>query len=146
LIGKNCEVFPKDFQLLQSSRHSIGHHSYSHYDAWRCDAEMYYEDFIKAKNIVGNHLFRPPYGKITPRIINRIQKDFPSIKICQFNLMPGDFDGKVDAKILKERMYQAQGGDIIVLHDRPECFEKYALFLKEWIGDMRERGFSFVTL
>ena len=146
LLGKNCLEFHKDFQLLQFSSHSIGHHTFSHLDAWTSDAEIYFEDFVKAKNIIGNNIFRPPYGKINPSLINRMKKEFPDIKICQFNLMPGDFDDKVDAKILKERMYQAKGGDIIVLHDRLECFEKYAPFLKEWVGDMREKGFSFVTL
>lgn len=146
LLGKNCIDFPKDFHLLQSSHHSIGHHTYNHYDAWKSKPEEYYNDFLQAKNIIKTDIFRPPYGKITPRIINRIHKSFPEIKICQFNLMPGDFDEKVDTKILKERIYRAQGGDIIVLHDRPDCFEKYTPFLKEWIGDMREKGLEFVTL
>jgi hypothetical protein len=43
-------------------------------------------------------------------------------------------------------MYRARGGDIIVLHDRLECFEKYAPFLKEWIGEMRRKGLEFVML
>ncbi len=146
LLGKNCIDFPKEFKLLKSSNHSIGHHTYSHFDAWKCDTELYYEDFEKAKNIVNTNLFRPPYGKFTPPIINRIQKDFPAIKICQFNLMPGDFGEKVDTETLKKRIYQARGGDIIVLHDQPECFEKYAPFLKEWIGDMRRKGLEFVLL
>ncbi len=146
LIGKNCEDYPKEFKLLQSSPHSIGHHTYHHLDAWKCSSEQYMKDLVLAKNIVNTPLFRPPYGRITTKLSNQILEEFPAMKICQFNLMPGDFDAKVNTEILKERMYRAKGGDIIVLHDRPECFNKFAPFLKEWIGDMKGKGWTFVTL
>ncbi|HUH72960.1 MAG TPA: polysaccharide deacetylase family protein [Chitinophagales bacterium] len=146
LIGKNCEEFSNEFKLLQTSLHAIGHHTYHHLNAWRSTPENYLDDLVLAKDIVKTSLFRPPYGRMTPNISVQILEEFPEIKICQFNLMPGDFDAKVDSEILKERMYRAKGGDIIVLHDRPECFEKYAPFLKEWIGDMKGKGLEFVIL
>lgn len=146
LLGKNCIDFPKDFQLLQSSNHSIGHHTYQHFDAWKNSSEQYIKDLVLAKSIVNTSLFRPPYGRMTPRLSKQIFEQYPEMKVCQFNLMPGDFDAKVDTEILKERMYRAKGGDIIVLHDRPECFEKFAPFLKEWIEDMKGKGLTFVIL
>lgn len=146
LLGKSCIDYSKEFQLLQSSKHSIGHHTFSHLDALKSNTEDYIDDLVLAKNIVNNYFFRPPYGRMTPSLLKQIIKKFPEMKVCQFNLMPGDFDEKVDTKILKERMYRARGGDIIVLHDRLECFEKYAPFLKEWIREMREKGLEFVML
>lgn len=146
LLGKQLEKNPCLLDLLQSHHHAIGHHSHSHLNGWNTSLEKYKEDVIKGYDSVNSPLFRPPYGKMTPAQWKSLQTSYPDWQCCQFNFMPGDFDPQVNEWQLKERMYQVQGGEIVVLHDRPDTLPKYASFLEEWIKDMRDRGLEFVTL
>lgn len=146
LLGKQVENFPNIFQELKSSGQKIGSHSYSHLNGWQTEHQVYFEDFSKGNLLINSSLFRPPYGKIANRQWKIIQSAHPEMKCCQFNFMPGDFDDKVDTELLKDRMYQVRGGDIVVLHDRPDCWAKYSPFLEQWILDIRNRGLEFVFL
>lgn len=146
LLGNKAQAHPELAAQICSAGHAAGHHSFSHLDGWRTRNDVYLEDIKQGYDVVQTLRFRPPYGKITPGQWNQLRADYPGLRCILFNLMPGDFDLSVDALKLKERLYRAKGGDIIVLHDRKTCYEKYAEILPEWIQAMREKGLSFVTL
>ncbi len=146
LLGKKVVGNPRLITEIIEKDHTIGHHSFNHLNGWNVSLETYLKDFDAGYEQVKTSLFRPPYGKITHRQWKAIHGKYPDMQCCQFNFMPGDFDEKVDEILLKNRMYQVKGGEIIVLHDRPDCFVKYAPFLKEWIANMKTKGLDFVTL
>jgi peptidoglycan/xylan/chitin deacetylase (PgdA/CDA1 family) len=146
LLGKQVEQNPDLFQQIIESGHAIGHHSYSHWDGWKLREEAYVEDVIRGQKLVDTNLFRPPYGKITKRKWKLLQDVLPSTILVMFSLMPGDFELEISSDKLHQRMIQARGGDIIVLHDTPMALEKYAPFLLEWVHNMKEKGLEFVSL
>jgi len=146
LLGNKAQKYPELVEQIRSAGHAAGHHSFSHPDGWRTGNDIYLEDVRRGYDIVQSPLFRPPYGKIRPGQWHQLKKDHPDMRCILFNLMPGDFDVSTDIRKLRERLYRAKGGDIIVLHDRKACYEKYAEILPEWIQAMREKGLSFVTL
>lgn len=146
LLGKQVAQYPHLLSQLKRSIHSVGHHSYSHLNGWSAQNEEYIKDINLGFDEVNTSLFRPPYGKITPTQWSLLKEQHPDWTCCQFNFMPGDFDEKVTQWQLKERLYQVNGGEIIVLHDRPDTLSKFEPFLPQWIKDMRDRGLEFVTL
>lgn len=146
LLGKKVTENPELVIEIIGKGNAIGHHSFNHLNGWNTENAIYIKDFEAGYQAVKTNLFRPPYGKITPNQWKGIHEKYPDMQCCQFNFMPGDFDEKVDEILLKNRMYQVKGGEIIVLHDRPDCLVKYAPFLKEWIADMKAKGLEFVTL
>ncbi len=145
LLGKNAIQYPELVKEIKM-RHAIGHHSYHHLNGWNTSDEIYLQDVKKGFEAIRTNLFRPPYGKIKQSQWRAVQSEFPEMKCCQFNFMPGDFDDKIDSERLEKRMKKAKGGDIIVLHDRPECLTKYLPFLSEFIADWKAKGLEFVTL
>lgn len=146
LQGKKVAENPGLTTVIIEKGDAVGHHSFNHLNGWNVSLETYLKDFEAGYEQVKTPLYRPPYGKITPRQWKAIHEKYPDMQCCQFNFMPGDFDEKADEVLLRNRMYQVRGGEIIVLHDRPDCLVKYASFLKDWIEEMRGKGFSFVTL
>lgn len=146
LLGKQVVENPGLVSEIIEKGHAVGHHSFSHPNGWNVSLETYVKDVEAGYGQVQTLLFRPPYGKITPRQWKAIHEKYPGMQCCQFNFMPGDFDEKVDEVLLRNRMYQVKGGEMIVLHDRPDCFGKYASFLKTWITDIRAQGLEFVIL
>lgn len=146
LLGKQIDLTNFNVESYTQQGHTIGHHSYQHLNGWSSPNDVYLKDIEEGYLRVQTNLYRPPYGKITPNQWTELKELYPDMVCCQFNFMPGDFDEKADTVLLKNRMSEVRGGDIVVLHDRPACFEKYAPFLKDWIADMRGKGLSFVTL
>lgn len=146
LLGKNAEAYPNLIEQIREQNHAIGHHSYSHLNGWKTSKTEYLDDIKKAYQLFPTALFRPPYGKITSQQWSEISNLYPNMKCCLFNFMPGDFDAKVDSHLLNIRMQNVKGGDVVVIHDRPDCLVKYKPFLKEWILGMKAKGYVFVSL
>jgi peptidoglycan/xylan/chitin deacetylase (PgdA/CDA1 family) len=146
LPGKQVIKYPELFLQLNESRHAIGHHGFNHLNGWKVKDDAYVEDILNGHQAIGTSLFRPPYGKLTRRKWKKIQTALPETCVKMFNLMPGDFEMEINSQALLQRMKQARGGDIIVLHDTPNAFLKYAPFLVEWVHSMKEKGLEFVSL
>ena len=146
LLGRQVEQYPELFQFLSGSGHCIGHHGFSHWDAWKTKDPAYVDDIIRGQQMVHVQLFRPPYGKITRGKWKKIQAALPETRLVMFSLMPGDFESGIGSEALHKRMQLARGGDIIVLHDTPMAQEKYAPFLVGWVQSMKEKGLEFVSL
>lgn len=146
LLGHQVKKHPEMLDLLKSSRHAIGHHSFSHPNGWRTGDDDYLQDILKGKSYIDSNLFRPPYGKISFRKWRKLQQVVPETRLIMFSLMPGDFDAGISEKLLRERMDSVRGGDIVVLHDRPDCLSRYAPFLEDWIQSVQKKGLRFVTL
>lgn len=66
-LGKNIEKEPQLFSELKSDGHNCANHSYSHFNGWDTTTSQYISDIEKGAAFFSGNLFRPPYGKITPR-------------------------------------------------------------------------------
>lgn len=146
LLGQQVSAHPELFKLLINAEHAIGHHSFSHPNGWKTNNIQYLEDILKGRDLIPSDLFRPPYGKIRLRQWQLIQKQLPSTRCIQFNLMPGDFESNISSEKLLQRLQKARGGDIVALHDKPACLEKYAPILEKWVRNMQSKGLQFVSL
>lgn len=146
LSGSNAEPNPYLMQAIREQGHAVGHHGYQHLNGWRTGQQDYIEDVVKGAEVIGGELFRPPYGKILPRQWSALKKKLPAVRCIQFSMMPGDFDATKSSQDILQCLMEAQSGEIIVLHDTPESFEKYAPVLAEWTAAMRQKGMRFVTL
>ena len=146
LLGKQVQMNPELLSQISSKNHSVGHHTYTHLNGWQTASKIYIQDVQRACQLVKSSLFRPPYGKIRAKQWKNIQSLYPNMQCCEFNFMPGDFDSKVNTEILAQRMNRVRGGDIVVLHDRPECLVKYQPFLVDWIQKKKAEGYTFVKL
>src|SRR5687768_15318854 len=59
-IGNNVRLYPGVFERIQAEGHAIGNHTYNHLNGWKTKDEVYFEDVIKAHELVKTDLFRPP--------------------------------------------------------------------------------------
>ncbi len=144
LLGKNVERFPEIVERLCASGHLCGNHSYSHINGLDTDAETYLADIGRAARLIPSKYFRPPYGKMTLLQYHRLRKER---EIVMWTVMPGDFDGKVDARLLLQRMLKhLRPGTIYVLHDKASCIDKLEEALPVFIRKAREKSYTFETV
>lgn len=90
-------------------------------------------------------LFRPPYGKITPKQIKLLQQQ--GFKIVMWEVISGDFDTKISAKNCFDNVTKySKPGSIVVFHDSLKASEKLKEVLPKVLEYYHQRGFEFKAI
>jgi len=114
-VGENIERHPELFNQIIKNGHSVGNHTYNHLNAWKTDSDFYLKNVEKAAEIIPSKLFRPPYGRITPKLINMLKDKF---QIVMWTVLSGDFDANTNPnKCFENATSKTKAGDILVFHD-----------------------------
>lgn len=139
-LGKSVEKYPDALPQIIRAGHTIGHHGYDHLDGWRANTKSYVHNLGKSEALFESNLFRPPYGRISPKQYQRIIQEK---QIILWDIMPGDFNSENNPATIKNRITQnIQNGSIIVLHDTPEAWKKNKVFLPELLEGLLAQKYS----
>lgn len=143
-IGKNVEEHPEIWQRVIDAGHAIGHHSYTHVNGWKVDKTTYLEDVYRAAEVVDSPLFRPPYGRISPRKAKVLSKKY---RIIMWTILSGDFDPSVDAETCATNVMKSlKPGDIVVFHDSVKAWPRLQEALPVVLKYIREQGWTCACL
>jgi len=140
-LGKNVKDNPDIFQKIITQGHSVGNHTYDHFNGWKTNENEYLLNIKKAEKYISSNLFRPPYGRIKKSQIQNIKNKY---KIILWTVLSGDFDKNISKeKCLSNVINYAQKGSIIVFHDSVKAKEKILFALPEVLKYFSDKGFSF---
>ncbi len=140
-VGENVKKYPEIYQRILDEGHTVGNHTYNHLNAWKTNSEEYLENIKLASNEIDSKLFRPPYGKLYPKLSKKIEEDYD---IIMWDILSGDFDSNISAeKCLTNVTSKAREGSIIVFHDSVKAIEKLKYVLPEVMKFFKERGIGF---
>lgn len=157
-LGKQIAQYPDLFQCITDEMHHIGNHTYDHPNGWHTNNADYIANIAACACWVNSPLFRPPYGRITPKQITLIRKDIAlllpdvsathrqniSPQIVMWNVMAGDFDQNLSAEAcLANVTNHAREGAIVVFHDTDAAFERLAYTLPRVLKHYAELGYAF---
>ncbi len=143
-VGKRASQFPVLYQQQINRGHDAGNHSFSHLDGWRTNSDKYIADIRRADNIIKSRLFRPPYGRITPRQAIKLHNNY---RIIMWSLLAGDFDENTDKQsCLYNVLNYTKPGSIVVFHDSERPAEKCLYVLPRFLEYFLEKDFEFGTL
>jgi peptidoglycan/xylan/chitin deacetylase (PgdA/CDA1 family) len=93
--------------------------------------------------IIGNRLFRPPYGKMKPGQARKL-KDY---KIIMWDVLSRDYDSRITKEQCLERsLRNTRPGSIIVFHDNMKAAENMLYTLPRYIEHFKEEGYRFEVL
>lgn len=101
-IGDNIVKHPTIFNKLVAASHAIGNHTFSHCNGWKTSLENYIKDIEKCAAVLESHLpgfvplFRPPYGRITPKQIRVLQDK--GYEIIMWSILSKDYDHSISGK------------------------------------------------
>ena len=143
-LGENMEDFPELHQKLMLSENQIGNHCWKHKNAlFRGTGDLLF-DIERTAEFTGSMLFRPPYGRLWPWQILKIQKKY---KIIMWDVMIPDYKSDLDSIKYMDRIFPAIcNGSIIVMHDsaksRNQLFSILPIFLKHF----SDKGFRFESI
>lgn len=144
-VGENAEHNPNIISDILKEGHKIANHTYSHKNAFLSSTESYLKDIERCKNVLPKtDLFRPPYGKLYPWQILKIQKHY---KIVMWDILSYDFRKNITTdRLQKNVLDNLENGSIIVFHDNIKSEKILKKCLEDTLVKIKEKGYSFSTL
>jgi len=140
-IGENVKKHPEVYKRILAEGHGVGNHTYTHPNCWKVNADDFCENVKKASTVIHSNLFRPPYGKLTPRTLFRLRKKY---RIIMWDVISCDFDEKVPAEQVKKNVLTHAGnGSIVVFHDSLKAAPRMLKVLPEVLEYYAKRDFIF---
>lgn len=154
-IGENVRKYPEIFKRIDSEGHTIGNHTFNHLNGWKTSTSKYLNNIEKADSIIthfsnptikqSNNLFRPPYGKITSKQSEILQKK--DYKIIMWDVLSGDFSKKLSKeKCLQNVLKNIISGSIIVFHDSIKAEMNLRYVLPKALEFISEKGWECSAL
>ena len=108
------------------------------------NGDFYLNDVEEARKVIDSNLFRPPYGKLTPRSLFALRNKF---RIIMWDVISCDFDEKVSAEQVEKNVCEnAFNGSIIVFHDSVKAAPRMLKVLPSILKYFAELGYSFLKL
>ncbi len=154
-IGDNIRKHPEVFQRIISSGHRIGNHTFNHLKGWQVSFPDYINNTIKCQQIIEENiseeqksqskLFRPPYGKITPKQSRALRTK--GYKIIMWDVLSLDYDAEISPEeCLHNVLRNLKSGSIIVFHDSIKAFPRLEYALPRVLEFLSQNGYTLKTI
>lgn len=147
-VGDNIRKYPHVFKQVIDGKHAVGNHTFHHLNGWKTDSTSYLKDFLSCEEEIQKHnystqLFRPPYGRITPRQIKQLN----SRQIVMWDVLSGDFLSRLKPEeVLDKSIKNTQNGSIVVFHDSQKAYKNLAIVLPQYLEHFIQLGYEFHAL
>lgn len=143
-IGDNVSKHPGLYQRLLDEGHRTGNHSGHHYNAWKVSAALYLKDVEAADELIRSDLYRPPYGKLTWRVLFPLRKKY---RIIMWDVISCDFDPSVAAdQVYRNVIENAGPGSVVVFHDSVKASPRMLEVLPRVLDFFKKQGYTFRTI
>jgi peptidoglycan-N-acetylglucosamine deacetylase len=140
-IGSNVQKHPEIYKRILEEGHTTGNHTQTHVNAWKVQRDVFIKDVKDAESVISSRLFRPPYGKLTPAIINRLKKEY---QIVLWDVITYDFDPALSAdEVFQNSITRLRPGSIIVFHDSIKAGKTMLAVLPRFLDYCQKKGFTF---
>jgi peptidoglycan/xylan/chitin deacetylase (PgdA/CDA1 family) len=148
MIGQNAERNPTIVQRILAEGHEIGNHSWTHPQLSKLSDDRVTEEINKTQAAIKSAsgytpvLLRPPYGAITARQKDWIEKQF-GLSVIMWSVDPFDWK-RPGASVIEQRILAgARPGAIILSHD---IHKQTVDAMPATLDALAEKGFKFVTV
>lgn len=140
-LGKKIEMHPDIFQRIKAEGHAVGNHTYSHLKGWENGTQEFIDDIALANDFVESKLFRPPYGRIKPKQVKILRKNY---KIVMWSLLSMDYSKRVTPKRCAQIVTKGlRAGSIVVFHDSLKAEENMRHGLMSLLDEAKRQNFKF---
>lgn len=154
-IGANVEKHPDIFKSILENGHTIGNHTQEHIKGWKTATKAYVKNIEKAQKVFESNiqnsefriqnLFRPPYGKITPKQGKRLLA--LGYNIVMWDVLSFDWDNTVTPEqCFNNVISKVKNGSIIVFHDSVKASNNMQYTLPKVLAYYSKSGYKFKSL
>lgn len=138
-VGENVKKYPEIYQRILKEGHQTGNHTFKHENAIKVSQSEYLSSIEAADSYISSPLFRPPYGRLTPKLARKISRNY---HIIMWSWLSYDFDQSISVDEILKKAKSIQAGDILVLHDNSKIASKQKELLPQLIDVLIKKGFE----
>jgi peptidoglycan-N-acetylglucosamine deacetylase len=143
-VGANVEKNQDIFQQVLQAGHTVGNHTYSHLNGWETENIDYFHNIRHCARLVKTSLFRPPYGRISPKQTEFVQRHYD---VVMWDVLSGDFDNDITPEdCFLNVINHAKAGSIIVFHDNVKAQNNLYYTLPRALAYFAEQGYVFKSI
>jgi peptidoglycan/xylan/chitin deacetylase (PgdA/CDA1 family) len=149
VIGNRIDGHAPLLREMVEKGMELGNHSYTHPRDLAVEGEAASRQLEMANEAIRDAsgfrpcLFRPPYGVLTPDLVQRAK--ILGLTTAKWTVDPGDWTHP-GADLIRERALAAAPGAIIILHDNIETRGQTLKALPSILGGLQARGLQLVTI
>lgn len=143
-VGENIIKNRGIYDQVVAEGHLTGNHTHNHLKGWTTTLTDYWENVALCRQQVPEKIFRPPYGKITPRQWRLLSTHY---KVIFWSLLSGDFDSRVSPDSCSDQVIRkVRPGSIVVFHDSQKAARNVLNALPKVLDHLTEKGYQCKTL
>ena len=143
-VGDNIQKNPEIFQQVKNAGHAIGNHTMNHINGWVSENLTYFHNIRQGARQAKSVLFRPPYGRITPKQTQFLLRHY---RIVMWDVLSGDFDNtNSPEQVLRNVVQNAGPCSIVVFHDNIKSQERLEYALPRMLEHFTSEGYTFDSL
>ena len=143
-VGENVCKNTKIFNDVLDAGHSVGNHTYNHRNGWATPLHDYLDNVAQCAAFVPSNLFRPPYGRLSPKQSQALHKEY---SIVMWDVLSGDFDANLSPiNCFQNVVKHTQAGSILLFHDSIKASRNLFYALPRVLAHFSELGYVFQAL
>lgn len=143
-VGENVVKHPAIYAEVLRRGHRTGNHTFNHLSGWSTVTKTYMENVRDCAAEVQSDLFRPPYGRLRPKQVKLLQKDY---NIVMWDVLSGDFDTSISAdQCWANVQEEVQPGSIVVFHDSLKAKDRLYGVLPRVLEYYKKNGYRFEVI
>ncbi len=144
-VGEKILANKAYYDKIVERGHLTANHTFSHEHFRDVSVKTYLHSIQKCGELVNSRLFRPPYGRVRPRIAKMIKR--AGFKPVMWSVLSYDYDQEMSpGKILRKIVRQTKPGSIIVFHDNKKATRNIQIVLPRYLAFFANKGFKFKVL
>jgi peptidoglycan/xylan/chitin deacetylase (PgdA/CDA1 family) len=153
LLGQQVAAHPQLVRQVWHQGHWLGLHGYQHRSFPRLGAAELRSQLIQTQGLLAQatgepseafRALRPPNGIVTPQVMTRL-RDW-GYRVVMWSVVSEDWRSPGVDTVVHRTLEQVHPGAIIVLHDGALGGQDAAAITAKLIPQLRDRGYSFVSL
>lgn len=152
MVGENVLRYPEIAKRVQNEGHRIGNHTHHHLNGFKTRVSDYMQDTEHCAATLAPFLlkedeaiFRPPYGKISPREAFLLRK--LGYQIVLWDVLSKDYETELPSvEVYRNVVSNLSPGSIIVMHDNVKATRNVKEALPEILKSVQEQGYRMEAI
>ncbi|MGZ4041953.1 MAG: polysaccharide deacetylase family protein [Bacteroidia bacterium] len=143
-VGDNISKNPLIFARIKNEGHTVANHTMHHIKGFKNSVEDYLKEVEDCDKLVGNRLFRPPYGQLKRSQYNSLNK--LGYKIVLWDVISYDYESISEATCLNNCINNTKPGSIVLFHDNVKASKNLRHTLPLFLKHFANLHFQFKAL
>lgn len=143
-VGNNILKYPAVFERIKKEGHLAANHTMSHCKGFKNTVKSYLDEVDGCKEMVGNDLFRPPYGQLKRSQYKALKQR--GYKIILWDVISYDYEGISEQQCLKNVTNNTKEGSIVLFHDSVKAEKNLRHTLPLFLKHFASLQFQFKAL